>query len=75
MSIVKLFMIGFDLRERKRERQLANKSVTRVGKEEITLGKRASTEKLFNSFKTNCKQYVSSKQTKKNSISLRVEFI
>lgn len=65
-------MIGFDLRERKRERQLAN---TRVGKEEITLGKRASTEKLFNSFKTNCKQYVSSKQTKKNSISLRVEFI
>lgn len=65
-------MIGFDLGERKRERQLAN---TRVGKEEITLGKRASTEKLFNSFKTNCKQYVSSKQTKKNSISLRVEFI
>lgn len=45
-------MIGFDLRERERDSWQTRVMSERVGKEEITLGKRASTEKLFNSFNT-----------------------
>lgn len=77
-------MIGFDLRERERDSWQTRVMSERVGKEEITLGKRASTEKLFNSFNTDYKRYIffriifikkTWKQIKKNSIDLRVEFI
>lgn len=74
-------MIGFDLREKKKESWQTRVMSERVGKEEIIL---KSTEKLFNSFNTDYKRYIffriifikkTWKQIKKNSIDLRVEFI
>lgn len=48
-------MIGFDLREKKRDSWQTRVMSERVGKEEIIL---KSTEKLFNSFNTDYKRYI-----------------